>query len=84
MNTQAETRGKSPWARKNKRPYIYSDELNNWTACVRKGDKAGADKWDRAWRKKFGVGSRPEVREANPLDFGDIHGDFDDAAQNHS
>jgi len=24
------------------------------------------------------------VREANPLDFGDIHGDFDDAAQNHS
>jgi hypothetical protein len=54
----SEVKGKSPWARKNKRPYIYSDELNNWTAAIKKGDKAAADRHDRAWRNKFGISER--------------------------
>ena len=53
-----EQKGKSPWARKQKRAYIYSDELNNWTAAIKKGDKAAADRFDSLWRKKFGISER--------------------------
>jgi hypothetical protein len=53
-----EPKGKSPWARKQKRAYIYSDELNNWTAAIKKGDRAAADRFDRAWRNKFGISER--------------------------
>lgn len=51
--------GKSPYVKYQKRPFIYSDDLNNWTAAIKKGDKAAADRHDKAWRNKFAAGIRP-------------------------
>lgn len=50
---QPKQKGMSPYTKYKKRPFIYSDELNNWTAAIKKGDKASADRFDLAWRKRF-------------------------------
>lgn len=50
-----ENKGTSPYVKYGKTPYRYSDELMNWTAAIKKGDKAGADRHDRAWKNKFGI-----------------------------
>lgn len=69
MNTHQQTKpkGKSPYVRYGKSPYRYSDELNNWTAAIKRGDKAAANRYDTAWRKKFAVGSRPDIRDEADL-----------------
>lgn len=54
-----ENKGTSPYVKYKKVPYRYSDELVNWTAAIKKGDKAGADRHDRAWKKKFGINAPP-------------------------
>lgn len=54
-----ENKWTSPYVKYGKTPYRYSDELNNWTAAIKKGDKAGADRHDRSWKKKFGITNAP-------------------------
>ncbi len=61
------TKGKSPYVKYGKSPYRYSDELNNWTAAIKRGDKAAANRYDTAWRKKFGIGLRPDIREEGDI-----------------
>lgn len=68
MNTQQPvTKGKSPYVKYGKSPYRYSDELTNWTSAIKRGDKAAANRYDTAWRKKFGIGSRPDIRDENDI-----------------
>lgn len=61
--------GMSPYVKYKKTPYRYSDELNNWTAAIKKGDKAAADRYDRAWKNKFGIKDAPP---ANYNSFVDV------------
>lgn len=62
MKKQAATekKGMSPYVKYAKRPFIYSDELNNWTAAVKAGHRDRANHFDRLWKKKFGVSERPQ------------------------
>lgn len=58
-NHPSEQTGMSPYVKYRKTPYRYSDELNNWTSAIKKGNKAEADRHDRAWKKKFGINAPP-------------------------
>ena len=50
---EPKSKGMSPYTKYKKRPYVYSDELNNWTAAVKSGNKKEADRFDNAWKKRF-------------------------------
>lgn len=67
-NNNSEQKGMSPYVKYRKTPYRYSDELNNWTAAIKKGDKAAADRHDRAWRNKFGIKTRRFADEPDWID----------------
>jgi hypothetical protein len=51
--TQANSKGKSPYRRHNKRPYRYSDLYQRWRAAVRSGDASEAAKITRAHKHRF-------------------------------
>jgi hypothetical protein len=46
-------KGKSPYAKFSKVRHQYSDHLNTWTAAIKAGDKAGAERADRRWRQVY-------------------------------
>ncbi len=43
----------SPYAKFGKKPYVYSDHLQNWTAAVKAGDKQKMDRYDLQWKRIF-------------------------------
>lgn len=63
------TKGKSPYVKYQKRPYLYSDELNNWTAAIKKGDKKTADRFDTQWKQKFAPQALYRPRRDDEVDF---------------
>ncbi len=51
--TMQKKKAKSPYAKYGKTPYVYSDHLNNWTAAIKAGDKAAAEKADGKWKAVY-------------------------------
>jgi hypothetical protein len=51
--TQANSKGKSPYRRHNKRPYRYSDLYQRWRAAARSGDADEAARVSKAHKRRF-------------------------------
>lgn len=53
MRRRAKKKGKSPYKKHGKAPYLYSDTLRSWQRAIKKGDDSAARYYAEEHRKKF-------------------------------